>query len=367
MDMDASCSTSEIVESNEFGGRSPLSDGPHCTRRLNIKPDELDELDQLLKAIDMRISRGRTGLDSLTRFDKVARSRMPSQSPKASSSETVNIKQALRRLCISQASEMAAMKRVTKMSEGPGGVSEPVSGTIRRLYASLVVQSDEPEEKMNLVPEKDNGNTAHAEKKGNMLSKSCIGCITNKIEPEPSSDASSNNQMPPENSYLDVTQPEPQIEPEPCSSSLEPVEKEKGECSHSSKSSICDYYTTSTSISGESPCGSSCGAGTSTGTGTGRPHMSKDVRWLSIRHMVAKQGGTLTLDNFKLIKRLGCGDIGIDNYQYSQPIVVIERVELIISFDRLVKRCILLQHVTGPKCLTTISLPLSLHVHNKEA
>jgi hypothetical protein len=306
MDMDGSCSTSEIVESNEFGGRLPLS------RRMNIKPDELDELDQLLKAIDMRISRGRTGLDPLTRFDKVARSRMPSQSPKASSSETVNIKQALRHLCISQASEMAAMRRVTKKTEGPGGgVLEPVSGTIRRLYASLVVQSDEPEEKMNLVPEKDNRNTANAEKKGKMLSKTCIGCITNKIEPEPSSDASSNNQVQPENSYLDITQPEPQIEPEPCSSSLEPAEKEKGECSHSSKSSICDYYTTSTSISGESPSMSSCGAGTSTGTGIGRPHMSKDVRWLSIHYMVAKQGGTLTLDNFKLIKRLGCGDIGI--------------------------------------------------------
>lgn len=322
MDIEASCSTSEIVESNEFGGRSPLSDGPQHTRRNNIKPNEVDELDQLLKAIDMRISRGHTGLDPLNRFDKVARSRMPSQSPKASSSESVNIKQALRRLCISQASEMAAMKRVTKKSEAPGGgVSEPVSGTIRRLYASLVVQSDEPEEKMNLVPEKDNGNVIHAEKKGKMLSKGCIGCITNKIEPEPSSDASCNNQVQPEESHSDITQPEPQIEQEPCSSTMEPAEKEKGECSHSSKSSIGDYYTTSTSISGESPCESSCGAGTSTGTGTGRPHMSKDVRWLSVRHVAAKQGGTLTLDNFKLIKRLGCGDIGTDNNQYSQPYI----------------------------------------------
>lgn len=319
MDTEASCSTSEIVESNEFGGRSPLSDGPHRTRRINIKPDELDELDQLLKAIDMRISRGLTTLDPL---DKVARSRMPSQSPKASSSESVNIKQALRRHCISQASEMAAMKQVTKKLDGSaGGVSESVAGTIRRLYASLVVQSDEPEEKMNLVPEKDNGNTVHAEKKGKMLSKSCIGCITSKIEPEPSSDASCNNQVQLGNSSPDMIQPEPQIEPEPCSSSMEPAEKEKGECSQSSISSMCDYYTTSTSISGESPCGSSCGAGTSTFAGAGRPHMSKDVRWLSVRHVVAKQGGTLTLDNFKLIKRLGCGDIGTDNYQYFQPYI----------------------------------------------
>ncbi|KAJ4819475.1 Protein kinase superfamily protein [Rhynchospora pubera] len=309
MDMEASCSTSEIVESNEFEGCSPLSDGPHRTRRININPDEIDELDQLLKAIDMRISRGLTGPDPLSRFDKVARARMPSQSPKASSSESANIKQALRRLCISQASEMAAQKRATKKSDGSGGgVSEPVSGTIRRLYASLVVRSDESEEKMNLVPEKDTGNPVHAEKKGKMLSKNCMGCITNKIEPEPSSDTSCSNLMQPENSNLEITQPEPEIKPEPCSSSTEPAEKEKGECSHSSKSSNCEYYTTSTSISGESPCGSSCGAGTS--AGTGRPHMSKDIRWPSIRHMAAQQGGTLTLDNFKLIKRLGCGDIG---------------------------------------------------------
>lgn len=40
-----------------------------------------------------------------------------------------------------------------------------------------------------------------------------------------------------------------------------------------------------------------------------RPHMSKDVRWVAIHRMVM-QHGSLGLKNFKLLKRLGCGDIG---------------------------------------------------------
>lgn len=76
--------------------------------------------------------------------------------------------------------------------------------------------------------------------------------------------------------------------------------REKGECSQSSKSSIGDY-SSSTSISDESNQSiSSVGI---------RPHMSNDVRWEAIRH-VEMQGRSIALKNFKLLKRLGCGDIG---------------------------------------------------------
>lgn len=77
--------------------------------------------------------------------------------------------------------------------------------------------------------------------------------------------------------------------------------REKGEFSQSSKSSIGDY-STSTSISGESSLSGSSRIGN-------RPHMSKDLRWEAIRH-VHKQHGTLSLRYFKLLKKLGCGDIG---------------------------------------------------------
>ncbi|KAK9149551.1 hypothetical protein Scep_008308 [Stephania cephalantha] len=76
--------------------------------------------------------------------------------------------------------------------------------------------------------------------------------------------------------------------------------REKGDFSQSS-SSIGDY-SSSTSISDESNLsGSSCGGS--------RPHMSKDLRWDAVR-FVEMRTGSLELRNFKLLKRLGCGDIG---------------------------------------------------------
>ena len=76
--------------------------------------------------------------------------------------------------------------------------------------------------------------------------------------------------------------------------------KEKGESSQSSKSSIGDY-STSTSISEDS-------YGSFSANGS-RPHMSKDVRWEAMKR-IAIQQGSLGLKNFKLLKQLGCGDIG---------------------------------------------------------
>ncbi|THU49846.1 hypothetical protein C4D60_Mb06t13870 [Musa balbisiana] len=77
--------------------------------------------------------------------------------------------------------------------------------------------------------------------------------------------------------------------------------REKGECSHSSKSSIGDY-SSSTSISEESHQSGASSKGC-------RPHMSKDLRWVAI-HQILIQQGSLGLRNFRLLKRLGCGDIG---------------------------------------------------------
>ncbi|CAK8544037.1 unnamed protein product [Lathyrus sativus] len=66
------------------------------------------------------------------------------RSPRVGSSESVNLKQALRELCISKASEVAAMKRLSKSTASPR-VSEV--GRIQTLYSSVVsgtllVQSD---------------------------------------------------------------------------------------------------------------------------------------------------------------------------------------------------------------------------------
>lgn len=77
--------------------------------------------------------------------------------------------------------------------------------------------------------------------------------------------------------------------------------REKGEFSQSSKSSIGDY-SSSTSISEDSILSGSSRGGS-------RPHMSNDLRWEAIR-CAQKQHGCLGMRHFKLLKKLGCGDIG---------------------------------------------------------
>lgn len=75
---------------------------------------------------------------------------------------------------------------------------------------------------------------------------------------------------------------------------------EKGDLSQSS-SSICDFSSSTTSLSEESSLSGSVYGN--------RPHMSKDMRWGAINH-VRKQFGFLGLSHFNLLKKLGSGDIG---------------------------------------------------------
>ncbi|CAA2966154.1 serine threonine- kinase D6PKL1-like [Olea europaea subsp. europaea] len=77
--------------------------------------------------------------------------------------------------------------------------------------------------------------------------------------------------------------------------------REKGDSSQSSKSSIGEYSST-TSYSDESHLSGSSRSGS-------RPHMSKDLRWEAI-HYAQKQHGSLALKHFKLLRKLGGGDIG---------------------------------------------------------
>lgn len=79
--------------------------------------------------------------------------------------------------------------------------------------------------------------------------------------------------------------------------------REKGDFSQSSKSSIGDYNSSCTgTTSDESNVSGSSRSGK-------RPHMSRDLRWEAI-HNVQKLHGRLGMRHFKLLRRLGCGDIG---------------------------------------------------------
>ncbi|CAN6333935.1 unnamed protein product [Urochloa humidicola] len=423
--MGSSGCSSEIVESTEEEFDSAPVSGSSLLR-IKIRDEEKhskcrgypleDDLDQLLKAIDNRtfrraLSPGTTGGDVLGKsvLKKPARLGLAQNAGIGISSKTVNMKQALRRLCISQASEMAAMKR---LSMSPGSSSSSEAGTIHRLYASLMVQSStegllHDDEKMNLIeisltPEKmdkssSRGTSEFSEdcefetadgsavtsirsvsstsaeirkiriqdvisgdpidsesslvengKLGSKVSaatddgsprvpilskpittsrlvKPVFRCKTTgkkKVKEEPSSlgdssnstkfcsskesislastSCSSTSSVTNPTSYAEEEKSTPGPEKSDETSSEWLGAEEKGECSQNSKSSISEYGC-STSISDESQFGL-CGY-------NNRPHMAKDLRWLTIRQLALQQG-SLGLDNFKLLKRLGCGDIG---------------------------------------------------------
>lgn len=422
--MGSSGCCSEIVESTEELDNAPVSGS--SLLHIKVKPEEKDgkcrgypvedELDQLLKAIDSRtyrraLSPGQAGADTLLKNaqKKTSRSGSSQNTGIGICSKPVNMKQALRRLCISQASEMAAMKR---LSMSPGSSSSSEAGTIHRLYASLIVQSSDEsplhdDDKTNLIeisitPQKISKNSSRGTsdfsedcdfetadgsavtslhsasstsadirkiriqdvmggdpidsessfvengKLGENVSaatddssprltilskpittsrlvKPVFRCKTNsksKMKEEQSSLGNSSNSTkfcsskesislastscssassvtnPTSCAEEQKTNTEPEISDERSSEWLRT--QEKGECSQNSKSSISEYGC-STSISDESQFGL-CGY-------TNRPHMAKDIRWITIRQLALQQG-SLGLDNFKLLKRLGCGDIG---------------------------------------------------------
>ncbi|KAL8505405.1 hypothetical protein ACS0TY_016590 [Phlomoides rotata] len=69
----------------------------------------------------------------------------------------------------------------------------------------------------------------------------------------------------------------------------------------SGKSSLC-RGSTSTDVSDESSC-------SSLSSSVSKPHKGNDLRWEAIRAIRPKDG-TLDLRHFRLLKKLGCGDIG---------------------------------------------------------
>ncbi|XP_008788354.2 serine/threonine-protein kinase D6PKL1 isoform X2 [Phoenix dactylifera] len=394
-----------------------------------------DDLDRLLRAIDLRTSSGILGPSHQAGVDLLRKNTLKkplkvgiSQASGIGISDSGTLKQALRRLCISQASEMAAVKRLSKPI-GLSGVSE--AGTIKRLYASVVVQASDSslslgEEKRNLVeisivPEKlateSSGKTAgfcktglepsnqdvvsslfsavpnttkvpkvriqdvldhtsaktksnpsvasEIEKKGKTISVTSAsgfqkGAVLSKVSPrlikpvfrsktfvkkkgkrEPASKSGNSSRCEVDKAGVLPSKTKSGCQKEsgsPASSSMIPAaavaaeniysgankpyfspnicnggravgvktsegssSREKGEFSQSSKSSIGDY-SSSTSISEESHHSVSSSNGS-------RPHMSKDVRWVAVHHIMMQQG-SLGLKNFKLLRRLGCGDIG---------------------------------------------------------
>ncbi|VFQ59326.1 unnamed protein product [Cuscuta campestris] len=110
-----------VLPNEKFGNaRSAERDGwkpPVMKKPANKYLD--DDINQLFEAINLRAS---TSLDLSDRVRRDA-SKRPMRGPNASQgigfSDPVSIKQALRGLCISQAAEVAAMKRLSKLPGSP--------------------------------------------------------------------------------------------------------------------------------------------------------------------------------------------------------------------------------------------------------
>nr|GMC79567.1 serine/threonine-protein kinase KIPK-like [Ipomoea batatas] len=149
---------SEIVESKDairpsqksWYGRAGERDGkPPVQKKAPNKYLE-DDINRLFEAINIRSSK------SLDLSDRVRRdaSKRPMRgsgpnSPGIGFSEPVSLKQALRGLCISQAAEMAAMKRLSKL---PGSPSESEAGRFTTSCRSVADTSEERGE-ISLTPD----------------------------------------------------------------------------------------------------------------------------------------------------------------------------------------------------------------------
>jgi len=173
--------TSEIVEAREelntrkapgiyqYNSECSTSEKSHklSALKLGYKDNLDDDINKLFESIALKSSSRDLGLlqDGTSPRLKSALKKpitmgVP-RSPGVGASGSVNLKQALRDLCISKASEMAAMKRLSKSTASPR-ISEV--GKIQTLYNSVVaettlsgsssVESRERQIEVALVPEK---------------------------------------------------------------------------------------------------------------------------------------------------------------------------------------------------------------------
>lgn len=137
----------ELTESYDSESKNSGDTGKQCLGKPSKKHTIEDDINKLFEAIEIGSSRRGVGRPERHVRDALHKSAMkrpmrvgPSQASGIGISEPVSLKQALRGLCISQASEMAAVKkRMSRPSASPG-ISE--TGAIKKLYRAVVIESE---------------------------------------------------------------------------------------------------------------------------------------------------------------------------------------------------------------------------------
>ncbi|CAJ1968687.1 unnamed protein product, partial [Sphenostylis stenocarpa] len=115
----------------------------HPVLKLGYKDNLDDDINKLFESITLKSSSRDSGVlqdGTIPKMKSALKKPITvgaSRSPRVGPSEPVTLKQALRDLCISKASEMAAMKRLSKSTASPR-ISEV--GKIQTLYNSVVVE-----------------------------------------------------------------------------------------------------------------------------------------------------------------------------------------------------------------------------------
>ncbi|KAL2329386.1 hypothetical protein Fmac_022813 [Flemingia macrophylla] len=154
--MNYSLNTCEIVEAREeiiYEFKIDEKPESSCAHKSRKKYSIENDINRLLQAIDINNSARvvNTPCSQKIALKKPIKA-TPSRAPGIGLSETVSLKQAFRGLCISQASEMAALKRLSKSSTS-SRVSK--AGTIKNLYTRSPVVDDRHGDlvEFSLVPE----------------------------------------------------------------------------------------------------------------------------------------------------------------------------------------------------------------------
>ncbi|KAD1885340.1 hypothetical protein E3N88_42156 [Mikania micrantha] len=356
--MDSPYGTHEIVELKDEPNFSEISKDKKKKAQGRSRYLE-DDINKLFEGINIR-----TSFNSSRHSDETGGpspmknpSKKPMRMSLSSSSgigypEPVSIKQALRGLCISQASEMAAIKRLSMPYSNKSdsqSSNEPVQEKkIISVHPEASLGSVNSEvipvnshDKNNYPSSKPTPKTRHKGKSIRTSPRAVKTVIRTKTAVKKKSKQEMTSVTPASNASIVVNSQllcqkcncaikDAKIEPFNDSQSPHSTSStdngirrkaktltsygktvsilhnknskygDKGEFTQSSNSSICEY-SSSTSISEERNL-SECII-------INRPHMSKDIRWQAINHMM-KQNGFLGLRHFNLVKKLGSGDIG---------------------------------------------------------
>ncbi|GFQ02122.1 serine/threonine-protein kinase kipk [Phtheirospermum japonicum] len=261
-----------------------------------------NDINKLFDAIDIGSSR-RAARDNLHNKSASKRPMRPLGPPGTGISESVSLKRALRGLSISQASETA--KRTPRPSANSPRVSRAVvieasesARPANPINGNVMVVPVPDEGSVSIASNGDNRGQEVESRKALDLSKRRLknrNFAKKKIVPRTgfvAADPSMGNHISVPHSFS-----------KPKSILIKTDEKE--EISQSSKSSIGEYSISSSTTSYYSE--ESCLSGSHSGR---RPHMSKDVRWEAINCIQKKQNGSLSLRNFKLLRKIVRGNIG---------------------------------------------------------